>query len=187
MWGVGRLTRLVVKQGGGFLPPPCPRYGSVKKKCGPNGGCTLDKGVPWTRGGGGDINPRCQQGDAYCQDSACPMGVRKALISSSRNSAASFSHCSSVTVSPSRLLAAVVPRAPSSKAWTLTFGRAFFDMNSYELTKNSAKKHLIHFQKGCLYTYIYLYVYIYIYIYIYIYCNLLCRVLYKICSNCFFF
>ncbi len=33
-------------------PPPCPSYASVRKKCGPNGGCTLDKGVPWTRGGG---------------------------------------------------------------------------------------------------------------------------------------
>ncbi len=27
-----------------IYPPPCPRYGPVRKKCGPNGGCTLDKG-----------------------------------------------------------------------------------------------------------------------------------------------
>jgi hypothetical protein len=30
-------------------PPPCPRYGSVRKKCGPNGGCALDKGRGGTK------------------------------------------------------------------------------------------------------------------------------------------
>ncbi len=33
-------------------PPPCPRYTWVRKKCGPNRGCALDTGVPWTREGG---------------------------------------------------------------------------------------------------------------------------------------
>ncbi len=36
---------------------PCPRYGPVRKKCGPNGGSALDKGVPWTREG--TFGPRC--------------------------------------------------------------------------------------------------------------------------------
>ncbi len=38
-------------------PPPCPRYGLVRKKSGPNRGCILNMGVPWTRGGGGTYEP----------------------------------------------------------------------------------------------------------------------------------
>ncbi len=40
--------------------PPCPRHGPVRKKCGPNGVCALDKGVPWTRGGGSTLMTNSQ-------------------------------------------------------------------------------------------------------------------------------
>jgi hypothetical protein len=67
---------LYFQENGSLLPPPpCPRYGSVRKKCVPNGGgCALDKGVLCTREGGGKLCFVVQGDKTRLQKNGIPEG-----------------------------------------------------------------------------------------------------------------